>query len=120
MVLAWCLAQASLNAMFAALTATVPDLVPVRERGVVGGWVAVSQTLGIVAGVGIATVTGGIAAGLLRDRGRGASCSRCPTCSAAATSRCRRALRPAFSAAGVPPQLLDLARGGTPTSRGPG
>jgi len=62
MVLAWSLAQASLNAMFAALTATVPDLVPVRERGVVGGWVAVSQTLGIVAGVGIATVTGGIAA----------------------------------------------------------
>jgi MFS family permease len=63
MVLAWSLAQASLNAMFAALTATVPDLVPVRERGVVGGWVAVSQTLGIVAGVGIATATGGIAAG---------------------------------------------------------
>ncbi len=63
MVLAWSLAQASLNAMFAALTATVPDLVPIRERGVVGGWVAVSQTLGIVAGVGIATVTGGIAAG---------------------------------------------------------
>ncbi|NUS50057.1 MAG: MFS transporter, partial [Nocardioidaceae bacterium] len=56
-------AQASLNAMFAALTATVPDQVPVSERGVVGGWVAVSQTLGIVAGVGIATATGGIAAG---------------------------------------------------------
>jgi len=63
MVLAWSLAQASLNAMFAALTATVPDLVPVRDRGVVGGWVAVSQTLGIVGGVGIATTTGGIAAG---------------------------------------------------------
>jgi MFS family permease len=63
MALAWSLAQASLNAMFAALTATVPDLVPVRERGAVGGWVAVSQTLGIVAGVGIATATGGIAAG---------------------------------------------------------
>jgi MFS family permease len=63
MVLAWSLAQASLNAMFAALTATIPDQVPVGERGVVGGWVAVSQTLGIVFGVGIATVTGGIAAG---------------------------------------------------------
>ena len=63
MALAWSLAQASLNAMFAALTATVPDLVPVAERGVVGGWVAVSQTLGIVAGVGIATVTGGLVAG---------------------------------------------------------
>jgi MFS family permease len=63
MALGWCLAQGSLNAMFAALTATVPDQVPVRERGVVGGWVGVSQTLGIVTGVGIATVTGGIAAG---------------------------------------------------------
>ena len=63
MVAGWCLAQAALNAMYAALTATVPDLVPVRQRGVVGGWVAVSQTLGIVGGVGIATATGGIAAG---------------------------------------------------------
>ncbi len=63
MVLGWCLAQGGLNAMFAALTATIPDQVPVRQRGVVGGWVAVSQTLGIVAGVGIATATGGIRAG---------------------------------------------------------
>ncbi len=63
MVLAWCLAQAALNGMFAALTATVPDQVPVAQRGTVGGWVAISQTLGIVGGVGIATVTGGIAAG---------------------------------------------------------
>jgi MFS family permease len=63
MVLGWCLAQAALNAMYAALTATIPDLVPVRQRGVVGGWVAVSQTLGIVGGVGVATVTGGVRAG---------------------------------------------------------
>ncbi|HET6651844.1 MAG TPA: MFS transporter [Nocardioides sp.] len=63
MVLGWCLAQAALNAMYAALTATVPDLVPVRQRGVVGGWVAVSQTLGIVGGVGVATLTGGVRAG---------------------------------------------------------
>src|SRR5207244_579168 len=63
MVLAWALAQAALTAMFAALSATVPDQVPVGERGVVGGWVAVSQTLGIVTGVGIATVAGGLQAG---------------------------------------------------------
>ncbi len=63
MVVGWCAAQAALNAMFAALTATIPDQVPVAQRGVVGGWVAVSQTLGIVAGVGIAALTGGIAAG---------------------------------------------------------
>jgi MFS family permease len=63
MVLAWCLAQVGLTAMFAALTASVPDLVPVGQRGVVGGWVAISQTLGIVAGVGIATATGGLVVG---------------------------------------------------------
>ena len=65
MVLAWCLAQAGLNAMLAAITATVPDQVPVHQRGGVGGWLAVAQTLGIVGGVGIAASTGSIAAGYL-------------------------------------------------------
>jgi MFS family permease len=63
MALGWCLAQAALNAMLAALTAAVPDQVPVRQRGVVGGWVGLAQTLGIVAGSGIAAAAGGIAAG---------------------------------------------------------
>ena len=62
-VLGWCLAQAGLNAMLAAITATVPDQVPADQRGVVGGWIAVAQTLGVVGGVGIATATGGVAAG---------------------------------------------------------
>ncbi len=65
MLLGWCLAQAGLNAMLAAITATIPDQVPVDQRGVVGGWVAVAQTLGVVGGVGIATVTGGVAAGFV-------------------------------------------------------
>ena len=65
MLLGWCLAQAGLNAMLAALTATIPDQVPVPQRGVVGGWVAVAQTLGVVGGVGIATATGGVAAGFV-------------------------------------------------------
>jgi MFS family permease len=65
MVLGWCLAQAGLNAMLAAITATIPDQVPVSQRGVVGGWVAVAQTLGIVAGVGIASVAGGVRAGFV-------------------------------------------------------
>lgn len=65
MLLGWCLAQAGLNAMLAAITATVPDQVPVDQRGVVGGWVAVAQTLGVVGGVGIATVTGGVSAGFV-------------------------------------------------------
>lgn len=62
-LLGWCLAQAGLNAMLAAITATIPDQVPVAQRGVVGGWVAVAQTVGVVGGVGIATLTGGVAAG---------------------------------------------------------
>ena len=65
MVLAWCVAQAGLNAMLAAITATVPDQVPTRQRGGVGGWLAVAQTLGIVAGSGAAAATGSIAAGYL-------------------------------------------------------
>ncbi len=63
MAFAWCLCQATLNAMLAALTATVPDQVPVSQRGTVGGFLAVAQTIGIVGGVGIASVTGSIAAG---------------------------------------------------------
>ncbi len=65
MLVGWCLAQAGLNAMLAAITATVPDQVPVDQRGVVGGWVAIAQTLGVVGGVGIATVTGGVSAGFV-------------------------------------------------------
>jgi MFS family permease len=65
MVLGWSLAQAGLNAMLAAITATVPDQVPARQRGGVGGWLAVAQTLGIVAGSGAAAATGSIAAGYL-------------------------------------------------------
>lgn len=65
MVLAWALAQAALNAMLAAITATVPDQVPARQRGTVGGWLAIAQTAGVVAGSGIAAATGSIAAGYL-------------------------------------------------------
>ncbi|RAY16840.1 MFS transporter [Actinomadura craniellae] len=65
MVLAWALAQGSLNAMFAAIVATVPDQVPARERGAVGGVVSIAQTLGVIGGTGIAAATGGVAAGYL-------------------------------------------------------
>jgi MFS family permease len=65
MVAGWALAQASLNAMLAALTATVPDQVPSRTRGAVGGWLAIAQTVGVVAGSGIAAATGSIAVGYL-------------------------------------------------------
>jgi MFS family permease len=65
MVLGWAMAQGTLNAMLAALTATVPDQVPSRQRGAIGGWLAIAQTVGVVAGSGIAAVTGSIAAGYL-------------------------------------------------------
>ncbi len=69
MVLGWALAQASLNAMLAAITATIPDQVPSGSRGTVGGWLAIAQTLGVVAGSGIADATGSIAAGYLATAG---------------------------------------------------
>jgi MFS family permease len=65
MVLGWCGVQASLNAMLAAVTAMVPDQVPVDRRGRVGGIVAIAQTFGVVGGVGIVAATGSIAAGYL-------------------------------------------------------
>lgn len=63
MALAWCGVQATLNAMLAAVTATVPDQVPVDNRGRIGGILAVAQTVGVVGGTGIAAATGSIAAG---------------------------------------------------------
>jgi MFS family permease len=65
MLLAWCGVQAALNAMYAAVMASIPDQVPVGRRGLIGGFVAIAQTVGIVAGVGIASATGSIAAGYL-------------------------------------------------------
>ena len=65
MTLGWCLAQLSLNAMFAALVAAVPDQVPHAQRGTVGGWLGVGQTLGIVVGSGLAAAVGGLVAGYL-------------------------------------------------------
>ncbi|MES2056363.1 MAG: MFS transporter [Pseudomonadota bacterium] len=54
MVIGWCLAQVSLNAMFAAVVAAVPDQVPVAQRGSVGGWLGIAQILGLVCGVAAA------------------------------------------------------------------
>jgi MFS family permease len=65
MALAWCLAQLTLNVMNAALTASVPDQVPLRQRGAVGGWLGAGQTVGIVLGSGLAAAAGGLTAGYL-------------------------------------------------------
>ncbi|KOY56653.1 MFS transporter [Streptomyces sp. XY332] len=61
----WCLVQLALNAAFAALTAAVPDQVPPRQRGLVGGWLGVAQVGGILVGTALATVAGGVSAGYL-------------------------------------------------------
>ncbi|MFF9174099.1 MFS transporter [Streptomyces sp. NPDC014793] len=63
MALGWCLAQLTLNAAFAAVTAAVPDRVPRGRRGAVGGWLGAAQILGVVGGTGLATAAGGVAAG---------------------------------------------------------
>ncbi|MFH8288457.1 MFS transporter [Streptomyces sp. NPDC018059] len=63
LVAGWCLVQLTLNAAFAAVTAAVPDRVPRRQRGAVGGWLGAAQLLGVVAGTGLATVAGGTVAG---------------------------------------------------------
>jgi MFS family permease len=46
----WCIAQVMFNAALAALMATVPDHVPVRQRGVISGLVGAALPAGLVAG----------------------------------------------------------------------
>ncbi|AYG82120.1 hypothetical protein DWB77_04290 [Streptomyces hundungensis] len=65
MTAGWCLVQLALNASFAALTAAVPDQVPHQWRGLVGGWLGVSQVGGILVGTALATAAGGLTAGYL-------------------------------------------------------
>ena len=64
--LSWCVAQFALNAMLAALTAEVPDQVPVTQRAVCSAWVGVTQPLGVVVGALLVTqLAHGIAQGYL-------------------------------------------------------
>src|SRR5439155_5176108 len=65
MVLAWCVVQVSLNASFAAITAAVPDRAPHRQRGTVGGYLGIAQTVGYVTGAGLAALAAGIVGGYL-------------------------------------------------------
>jgi MFS family permease len=53
----------ALNAPFAALSAAIPDQVPLRRRGAIGGWFGVAQTLGVIGGTGLATAGGTVAGG---------------------------------------------------------
>ncbi|MBT8163393.1 MULTISPECIES: MFS transporter [Arthrobacter] len=59
MTILWCLVQAGCNGAYAAITAAIPDRVPVPQRGTVGGLAAMGQTAGILAGAVIASVVSG-------------------------------------------------------------
>lgn len=59
MVLFWCLVQLGANAAYAAITAAVPDRVPVLQRGKVGGLAAMGQTLGVFLGAVFGAVVSG-------------------------------------------------------------
>jgi len=54
-ILGWCLAQASLNAMQASLSAAVTDQVPVAQRGTVSGWIGLPQSVGVLLAVVLVT-----------------------------------------------------------------
>lgn len=54
LVAGWCLVQTLMNAPFAALSAAIPDQVPVAQRGTAGGYFGLSQIVGVVAGTGLA------------------------------------------------------------------
>lgn len=63
MIAGWCLVQLALNAPFAALSAAIPDQVPLARRGVVGGYFGGAQTFGVIAGTGLAVAGGSISGG---------------------------------------------------------
>ncbi len=60
----WLVVQFTVNASYATLTATIPDQVPVSQRGVASGLMGLAQTVGVVLGVGlvafvVTSLTGG-------------------------------------------------------------
>ncbi|MCU1574374.1 MAG: transporter [Micrococcaceae bacterium] len=54
----WCLVQLGCNGTLAAISAAVPDRVPVRQRGNVGGMISMGTVLGILGGSAIGAVAG--------------------------------------------------------------
>lgn len=66
-LIGWCIAQAGLNIVQAGLSAVIPDRVPVRQRGLVSGWVGLTQSIGVVIAVLLVTtvVTGTVRGYLL-------------------------------------------------------
>lgn len=52
----WCLVQLGCNGTLAAITAAIPDRVPVQQRGLVGGVASMGTVIGILIGAGIGAV----------------------------------------------------------------
>ncbi|HVK23033.1 MAG TPA: MFS transporter [Actinokineospora sp.] len=63
MITGWCLVQLTLNAPLAALSAAIPDQVPVAQRGTAGGYFGLAQMFGVMAGTGLAVLGGSIVGG---------------------------------------------------------
>jgi MFS family permease len=55
----WCLAQAGMNAMQAGITASIPDRVPVSQRGAVSAWLGVPQCVGVIFAVVLVRLVSG-------------------------------------------------------------
>jgi MFS family permease len=53
LTIAWLCVQFAVNAAYAGLTATIPDQVPVEQRGIASGLVGLAQAFGPVLGVGL-------------------------------------------------------------------
>ncbi len=58
MLAGWLLVQVGLNGPMAALAAMLADHVPERQRGTVGAWFGIAQTLGVVLGTAVAVLAG--------------------------------------------------------------
>jgi MFS family permease len=66
MLLGWCALQAAANAAYSAVTATIPDRVPERRRGGIGGLAAMGQTVGVLLGAVVGfVISGNIAVGYM-------------------------------------------------------
>ena len=59
MTVLWCLVQLGCNGALAAITAAVPDRVPVRQRGTIGGLASMGTVVGILFGAAVGAVVGG-------------------------------------------------------------
>ena len=65
MIIGWCAVQTLLNASYAALSASVPDQVPTRQRGMAAGYIGLALILGVAIGTGLAVLGGGTTLGYL-------------------------------------------------------